>query len=177
MTTEQYRQAAMRTCKDMGSPLMNSMHMVLGVTSEYFEALEANSLAETFTGAIEDHIKLTENVEKEFGDILWYLAGLAEFNNLELIVPHQPEFTAEKALERLNSIVKAAWVYNRSMDQPDKTGETPLVQMQDCIESLMFWISLFPFKMESLMEKNILKLAERYPDKYSDFAANNRVED
>lgn len=177
MTIEQYQNAAMRTCKDMGSPLMNSMHMVMGITSEYFEALEANELSETFTGAIEDHIKLTEEVEKELGDILWYLAGLAKFNDLQLIVPHRPEFTPEKAIERLNSIVKAAWVYNRPMDQPDKTGETPLSQMQDCIESLMFWISLFPFKIESLMEKNILKLAERYPNEYSDFAANNRVED
>ena len=152
--------------------------MTLGITSEYFEVLEATQIAEDFTGLVEDHIALTGNIQSELGDVLWYTAGLAHFGGFEFKSSEKfPIMEMPTVIERINSLVKAGFVYNRDFDQPDKTKQTPNQQLQWCIDNIILWaIKKFPFNIEDTMYKNIEKLKARFPDKYSDEAANNRKE-
>jgi hypothetical protein len=175
---ELYQTQALRTCKQMPTPIENILHMVLGITSEYFESEEARIQSVTKEGiGIDQRIALTDNHSKELGDIMWYLAGLCHFANLEFDFDgNKSNNDVKKAIETLNSVYKAHWVYNRSLEQPDKTGKTPLQQAQRSVHAILNWITDQPFYLQNILDANIAKLAARYPEQYSDFHANNRKE-
>ena len=176
---KQYQDDALRTCKVMEANVYNSIHMVLGITSEYLETKEALEIVNNFTGAVDEHILLTEGLKKEVGDVLWYVALLAKFNNLDFSRGHGfMPMTIDKAVETLNSVYKANWIYDRAMMAPDKTGYTLEQQVQWAIYNIILWIeSTFPFKLQDIMDVNIAKLKERFPDKFEADLANNRKED
>lgn len=176
----QYQNDAIRTCNVMESNIYNSIHMILGITSEYYELKEAADIANKFTGLIDEHIALTEKVLDEAGDVFWYLFLLAKFNNLEVLpgLYINSPYSSDKAIERLNSIMKSNWIYDRAMMAPDKTGIPPINQLHDAIVSLIDWIlTTYPFTMTNIMEYNINKLRNRYPEKFEKDLANNRKED
>lgn len=180
MNFNEYQQNCLRTCNTLDNSVLNCIHMVLGITSEYFETLEQAHITNNFTGLIEDHIKETEKLENELGDVLWYLALLCYFGEYEFSRGENGfiKYNPNKAIEVLNSAYKANWIYNRDMNTPDKTGIPPKEQCQSAICSLIMWIEVeFPFKINNIMEKNIAKLSARYPEKFDNALANNRVED
>lgn len=175
MTFEQYTAYVLRTCKTMEAKIYNSIHMVLGITSEYFETLEAyqNSINPI---SVDHQIQATIDLKKELGDVLWYTAGLAHFNGLDFSRGHDfKKIKIAKAIETLNSVFKANWIYDRAMIAPDKTGVPPIDQVQEAIYNIVYWIEThFPFKIEEIMQLNIDKLAARYPEKFEAELANNR---
>lgn len=176
MTFSDYQQQALRTSKVLPNNVENSIHMVLGITSEWLETIEV-AMESMIASSIDKQIEQTELLQKEVGDILWYVAGLAHFNNLEFNRNNEiKHYSIDKALECLNSVFKAHWIYDRSMTDPDKTGVPPIDQVQIAIYSIIYWIEKgFPFKIEDIMQVNIDKLAARYPDKFEAHLANNRA--
>lgn len=178
MTFKDYQLLALRTCKPLNNQNENIVHMALGIVSEYFEVLQALSESK-LTTSTEEQIAKTEELMHELGDILWYTAGLAHFTGLDFSRGHDFRKTSIKhAIERVSSIAKSTWVYNRPIDQPDKTGYTPWQQLQIAIYNIIMWVEIeFPFKIEKVFTENINKLAKRFPEAYSDAAANNRKED
>lgn len=149
--------------------------MVLGISSEYFETLEAYKKSINPT-SIDDQIAATIDLKKELGDVLWYVAGLAHFNNLDFSRGYDFKKTSiEKAIETLNSVFKANWIYDRAMIAPDKTGVPPIDQVQEAIYNIIYWVETsFPFPIEEIMSLNIEKLTARYPEKFEAELANNR---
>ena len=82
MTFDEYQQAAMRTAihKDKPNELF---HLLLGLVGETGE------IAEKFKKLVRDHdtdlSKLdTNDIAKELGDVLWYVAVLAEHLGIKL---------------------------------------------------------------------------------------------
>lgn len=175
MTFEQYQQLALRTCRVMEANIYNSIHMVLGISSEYFEVVEATFKMLRPT-SIQNQIDSTLNVKKELGDVLWYTALLAHFNNLDFSRGHNfKKVNIEKAIETINSVFKANWIYDRAMLAPDKTSVAPIDQLQEAIYNIVYWIETeYPFPIEDVMQLNIDKLAARYPEMFDSYLANNR---
>ena len=178
MTFSDYQQQVLRTAHVLPDNVQNSIHMVLGITSEWLETIEV-AMQSMVASSIDEQIKQTELLKKEVGDILWYVAGLAHFNALDFNRnADDASYTIDKALECLNSVFKAHWIYGRSMADPDKTGVPPIIQVQTAIYSIIYWIEKgCPFKIEDVMETNIDKLKARYPEKFEASLANNRKED
>ncbi len=178
MTFNDYQLLALRTCKSLNNENENIVHMALGISSEYFEILQALEKSK-LASSVEEQIAKTEELMHELGDILWYTAGLAHFTGLDFSRGDNFRKTSIKyAVERVLSIAKSTWVYNRPVDQPDKTGYTPWQQLQEAIYNIIMWVEIeFPFKIEKIFTENIDKLAKRFPETYSDAAANNRKED
>lgn len=175
MTFDEYQKLALRTCKEMDASIYNSIHMVLGITSEYLEVLEAELKANRKT-SIDDQIEATINLKKEIGDVLWYVAGLAYFNNLDFSRGYNfRKLSINKAIETINSVFKANWIYDRAMIAPDKTGIPLIDQVQEAIYNIIYWAETsYPFKIEDVMQMNIQKLQARYPEAFSENLANNR---
>lgn len=176
MTFKQYQELALHFCNVMEANIYNSIHMVLGITDEYFEVLEAYDKSVDEEKTIMELIDATQDLKKELGDVLWYTALLAHFNNLDF--SRGGEFrkvNIEKAIRTVNSVFKANWIYDRAMLAPDKTGVPPIDQLQEAIYNIVYWIETdFPFKIEEVMQLNIDKLSKRYPEKFEKDLANNR---
>lgn len=174
MTFKDYQAAALRTCKVIEIPVYNSIHMILGITSEYFEAVEAYDKSINPI-SVDQQIQATLDFKKELGDIIWYVAGLAHFNNLDFSRGYDfKKTTVKKAIETLNSVFKANWIYDRPMMVPDKTGVPLTEQVQEAIYNIIYWVETQPFPIEEVMQLNIEKLQARYPDKFDANMANNR---
>jgi NTP pyrophosphatase (non-canonical NTP hydrolase) len=179
MNFKEYQQLALRTCKVMDANIYNAIHMVMGITSEYFEFKEAEFAASQQI-SVNEQIERTLDLKKELGDVLWYVAGLAHFMDLKFDEPNfddgKPPMSIEKAIETFNSVFKANWIYDRAMIAPDKTGVALIDQVQNAIDAVLYWVCVDYgfFNTEEIMTINIEKLAKRYPEKFEEHLANNR---
>lgn len=82
MTMDEYHQAALRTSRAQHKP-DELYHRVLGLVGE------AGEIAEKFKKLVRDHdadlSKLDiEDMKKELGDVLWYVAVLGDFLGIKL---------------------------------------------------------------------------------------------
>jgi NTP pyrophosphatase (non-canonical NTP hydrolase) len=105
-----YQQLALRTAKDLETPLAELQHALLGLTSE--------------TGELADVVKKhviygrdldKENIAEELGDILWYLAigaesvgttleEIANANIAKLKTRYPEKYSDKLAAERLDKV-------------------------------------------------------------------------
>lgn len=106
MKTKEYQKLAARTNAELGSKLMNNIHMAFGLQTESGE----------FSDVFKKHIAYGKdidyiNLKEEVGDLLWYVANLCNINdwdmgeimttNIEKLQARYPEkFTQEKAVNR-----------------------------------------------------------------------------
>lgn len=114
MKIKDYQKATKRTLVDLPQNMDNSLHMCLGLSTEVGE------LADIFKRklAYGKDIDLI-NVKEEIGDIMWYLANLCNFYNIDLedcmaknlakLFARYPEkFTEDQALIRQLEIERKA---------------------------------------------------------------------
>ena len=106
MNIKEYQLKAQRTLPTLESPIMDDMHMILGMQTEIAE------IADTY----KKHIAYGEeldlvNIKEELGDAMWYIANLCNLHgwdlcdlldtNIKKLEARYPEkFTTEKALNR-----------------------------------------------------------------------------
>lgn len=106
MNIQQYIEESKRTCPDLGSDFNNQLHMVIGITTEAGELLDAYKKNLAYGKEID-----VVNVKEEIFDIMWYLINLCrmldvdpEFgmqNNIDKLRARYPEkFTSENAINR-----------------------------------------------------------------------------
>lgn len=106
MKYKDYEVASERTCPDLGTNLNNEMHMVIGISTESGELLDAYKKRFAY-GKEVDLI----NVKEEIGDLMWYISNLCRMKgfNLEeimatninkLMVRFPEKFSQENALNR-----------------------------------------------------------------------------
>lgn len=77
MTFDEYQKQALTTMLASGDELKDIMHWVLGITGESGEIAEKiKKIIRDKNGVFTDDDK--REIAKEIGDVLWYLATLAE---------------------------------------------------------------------------------------------------
>lgn len=169
MTFKNYQLKAIRTCVDLGSLQLNLSHMVLGIISEMEEFMQAmvnNDMV---------------NAREEQADIMWYIANYCNFRKFDLEEILGDPYTLEQELDdfesnvitfdlftsRLSDYVKKFVAYGKPLDENLEKRALKAIVWSLTIEDT-------GFEFEKDLQKNINKLMERYPDKYSDERALNR---
>lgn len=181
MKFEEYREQTKRTLPDMGSVILNSVHMVLGMSSELTELITAIEK--------EDRI----NVGEELTDIAWYVSNYCNIRNISLkstpeasaiikmkstVLPLNPARIDRKVLEltrgisELTDYDKKEFAYQREETSTIKAKRE--YQIEFTIFNLNKLYPMFGLDAEVCMRNNIDKLRSRYPDKFDADKALNR---
>jgi NTP pyrophosphatase (non-canonical NTP hydrolase) len=165
MKFKEYRELAKRTLPDLGSQMLNSVHMVMGTASETYELYDA------FT--VEDKV----NIKEEFADKLWYTANL--INILDLDIEYDFDISIDDLFDiptgyiyiesRLLDIFKKQLVYGKA---PDLNEVTNLVK--GLLASYQEGLIVENIDASHIMTNNINKLKVRYPEKFEKDQAINR---
>ena len=158
MNLQEYQKQAKRTCPSLGSEKLDLAHMMLGIHSEYVEFVEATDKV---------------NRGEELADMYWYFANYCTFRGYDLaffdlkFAMHSKAIT--KVTSLLQDVVKKYIAYNRVIDK-----EVEQKLLVDLMVTLKWVASEWGLKVEDILEKNINKLKVRFPDKFTEEAANNR---
>jgi len=158
-TIENYQERALRTMVSLGSKAIDGAHMALGLTTEYIE--------------LEDGINKDDlpNIREEHGDILWYVANECTIYKLSF------KSICKKAINsggvfKLGDIVdlhKRELAYGKEIDA--NVLEELIIE---AVAWLIFVAESYNFTFESSLERNIDKLIQRFPDKFTQEAALTR---
>lgn len=169
--TTEYRELAKRTLPDLGSLVLNSIHMSVGIASETYELIEASIK--------DDRV----NIGEEIGDKLWYLANYMNVNNIELYLEFN-KFAEDQHLfgEVTNGGEDLIILESMLLDYDKKFlaygKERDRGMMTSVVDKLFTsynnLILLHKLDPSSIMSKNIAKLYVRFPDKFTAEDANNR---
>jgi len=170
MTILEYKEAVKRTLPDLGSKLLNSIHMVLGMVTEYDELIEA----------VENNDKT--NIKEELADIQWYVCNYATIYDLTL-----PETAIQSAASKKNkNLTDCTYDLGRHIwklcdfDKKELSYKKgyDTVEKNQLIVSILIGIEMFgqlmDFNMDRARQKVIDKLRLRYPDKFDEDRAINR---
>ena len=106
MEINDYQNAAARTLADLNNPLLNDLHMVVGMVTESAEIADAYKKHFAYGKELD-----LVNVKEEIGDLMWYVANFCNMYNWDLraiiaknitkLQARYPEkFTQEQALNR-----------------------------------------------------------------------------
>lgn len=166
MNLKEYQEQTKRTCPSLDNDL-DIPHMIYGMMSEIPELIQACNE--------QDNI----GVGEELTDLMWYISNYCTFNNIELndLIIDVP--TPSKNLSITEGLMY--WIgeladLNKKEIAYKKTYslETEL----NVLQNLFYWIQVFYVRynldMYECLNKNIAKLKQRYPEKFSTEHALNR---
>lgn len=170
MNLKEYQPLALRTAKMYPTQAQNLTHAALGLASEFLEGLVADDAS---------HFK------EEIGDYCWYLplACHALNTTLDRVAPYgtlqAPPSTSTRDLGIKStgdfiSMVKRVVIYEKPL-----TPEMMQQAMHDIRGMLMYASSTcikFGFSLNEALDSNIAKLRIRFPDAYSNKAAEGRAD-
>lgn len=171
MNFEQYLPLAIRTCKFLPN-YEHFKHMAYGLTGEMGEFIDAVKKHEIYGKELD-----VVNLHEEYGDLLWYLAGAMYTANLKgsTFDERLAIYTSAegRSLLGINADISALAqdMVNAARDPCNPYVDTVLRVLMGHIIQLSH---LYEIDISRSMELNIQKLAKRYGDKYSDYAALNR---
>lgn len=171
MKLQEYKPLALRTLAELGNQLHNSIHMTLGVGSEFLKEL---------LSALEKDDEV--NIQEELGDMSWFavcyshiwgfeidktlLGKIIEGNDSEDIL-----ILAFKAIGHLQELDKNQLAYKRTVPGND-------IERIKSLHLILAFIEVLCKKHEynsgGVRKKNIAKLLKRFPEKFSEAMANNR---
>ena len=183
MNFKEYVPLAMRTCKEL--PTADHInHMCLGIVGEMGELVDAIKKAYVYGKGIDQ-----TNIVEEIGDVSWYTAGLVQHfptladwldsDELKQSVNYEKLEVARKNVTRtilLNTMSAANLAVDLMMlADNDDLQDTEAEQVAKALGTALFATAvLLDVDLAEACEVNIAKLAKRYGDKYSDYAAINR---
>lgn len=201
MKLNDYQALAIRTAKELGTPLADLEHAGIGFVTEIGEfASEVKRLAiyqKELTPEMQAHML------EEIGDICWYIALSSRALNVELHVgvhrtqhvlvedadEYQGAVSVHAASHSMMSLVRSmardAGGYMSVIDSMRMDGRMhasysdrqallnySMWLLQHCATAL----TMMDASLGAVMENNIAKLQARYPEKYSDAAAEARAD-
>ena len=181
-----YFPLAMRTAKDMGSEKMNLIHATFGISGEVDELSEP--FVEKYNLA-----KDIENIEEEIGDIYWFVVLMLDTLNkrrdsfkidLATLIEQGKNYASlndmsiigkimklNKSAGKITDIIKGHTVYGKELKE---------VELHNELVNLVFILNQLTYSVNSYLTKilvaNVIKLAQRYPEKYSDELAAARLD-
>lgn len=106
MEIKEYQEATQRTLAQLETPLMNDLHMIIGITTESSEISDAYKKHFAYGKELD-----LVNIKEEVGDIMWYISNLCNLHDWDLrdimstniakLQARYPEkFNQEQALNR-----------------------------------------------------------------------------
>ena len=183
MNFKEYIPTAMRTCKPL--PFTEHInHMGLGIVGEMGEIVDQLKKAYVYGKAIDQ-----VNIVEEVGDVAYHVAGVVQFYpNLHSFIESDElknSINYEKLAEAKSNITRTILLNTMSAANlvvdmgtlADEAGE-PSDDGEEVAKTLCVFLFatavLLDVDLAEAFEVNIAKLAKRYGDKYSDYAAINR---
>ena len=183
MNFKEYAPLAMRTCKEL--PTADHInHMCLGIVGEMGELVDQIKKAYVYGKAIDQ-----VNIIEEVGDVAYYTAGLVQHfpaladwldsDELKQSINYEKLEVARKNVTRtilLNTMSAANLAVDLMMfADDDNLQDANAEQVAKALGTALFATAvLLDVDLAEAFEVNIAKLAKRYGDKYSDYAAINR---
>lgn len=172
MNIQEFKKEVVRTMPDLGSLLLNSIHMTLGMGSELMEEM-------TIAFHQEDKVNLSE----ELCDAQWYGCNYATLYNIplpeEIVVVHPEEASRKRRkayyddlrinLGKLQDFDKKELAYGKMTDILTRSSA-----LYKVLESIEFIALDHQVNMNEGRAKVIAKLRLRYPEKFTYEAAINR---
>jgi NTP pyrophosphatase (non-canonical NTP hydrolase) len=164
MTLQQYQVETTRTFPNLGSLVTDSIHMTAGMVTEIQESMHTDE----------------NEIEDEYGDVLWYVSNYSNLHNLPLIfdigvdeeIPFSPIELAMMSAVRLLDFDKKKLAYGKEYDSKKQSYYLSLV-----FSYIIFDLENRGFDLSEVYEKNIQKLRVRFPEKFSgEQAINKNVE-
>lgn len=172
MKLKQYQINANRTCPSLGTEAIDLAHMVLGLVSEQEELIKA------------DIKKDKVGQGEEIADQFWYLSNYCTIRNydLEKLWENKYDYKIEDweeesdiftvHISKLQDYVKKYLAYGKQINR-DKE-ENSLIIILNGLDAI---INMYEVNLEDVLEKNISKLRQRFPEKFdSNLAINRNVE-
>ncbi len=177
MNFDQYQVDAARTAKRFQHLAGDLNHACLGMITEYFELLGTTTV---------------EHAEEEIGDFFWYVAlaatamdlplqtvmGTNDINTFQvgdaLEKGNEPRHGFELALGRFTTMVKRLAIYEKPLTEEMKRGaffDLRIMSVKMAVICDQRGVAL-----RTALRLNIEKLRKRFPDKYSDEAAEARAD-
>ena len=180
MKFAQYVPLAIRTCKEL--PLPDHInHMALGVMGEMGEIIDQIKKAYIY-GKPLDQV----NIVEEVGDVAWYVAGfVAKFDTqaymdcIDSKHAADPEVLANAKARLTYSILGITHAFSDVMGEIQVAVDEGNLQVAkrgtEVLCAILYALAkLLDVDLDQAYEVNIAKLAKRYGEKYSDYAAINR---
>lgn len=168
MQLKEYQMKVMRTLPHLGSKQLDLIHMILGMNSEFNEVYQAS-----------DKINRSE----ELADIAWYLLNYANLQEINLdsffnFIPDYFYYELKKKnyLEMLQVEISILTDYEKKKFAYNKGIENIVIELQvvKVAERLNDAFAYYKLNCFEAFYKNIAKLQARYPEKFTEEAANNR---
>jgi len=170
----------MRTAKDLGSMQANTNHALIGLITEVGELFDWYKKGVVYGKGLDD-----VNLVEEVGDCFWYIGLLLhtvapgqDYDKLILAAedilskgPSPKDVTKEEALEALYALhILVTQITGRAPNMVVQPHEV----LQGVASLLLFFLYWKNTTLSTCLTKNIDKLASRYGDKYTDYAALHR---
>lgn len=157
----EYQELAARTNVDLGSPQANVQHMRLGIFTEFGEIVDIFKRKFAYGKEVD-----VDHLSEEIGDLFWYLANLHNITERAFFTRVPDNNLISKQAETLEQAREAL------------LGIDPVEVISQDVEVLMFIgydIALaYELDIHEILEKNVAKLKERYPEGFNEDDAVNR---
>jgi len=178
MEWKKYQKLAFRTNAHMGIPLMDNIHMVLGIQGEIGELASALFLQPRMDWV---------NIVEEIFDTTWYISGLCEFLKIDLDwkkyglgkekyltctlqeASEELLFNMVALSSNLGDIFKKELAYKK-LHHPKEVKEL----LEEILELLVIFCEINDIDFGKGLERNIEKLKVRYPAKFTEKHAISR---
>lgn len=170
MDWNKYQKAAFRTNANLDSQGENLRHMMLGMATEIGELVDVFKKWMAYGKEID-----WKNVKEECGDFNWYVAGYAEFTELDLDASiAKMSNSYHPKVEDVGIILDEMIV---SMGKFASSYKTPLLAIEHLrrlLTAFFHFLSHYDIDYWRLLENNIEKLQTRYPEKFTTHHATQR---
>jgi uncharacterized protein YabN with tetrapyrrole methylase and pyrophosphatase domain len=175
-----YQEQSSRTCPFLGSPIVDSIHMTVGIMTEVKEMFEC---IKTLNDKEFDAVNLAE----ELADMMWYLSNYCRLREIEeyKALDFQKTFYWSHIYEEKANVKPFDLILYHAGDLLDYDKKELAYKKQykqefriTSVRNLFYAISdtflYFELDPYQALDNNIDKLRVRFPDKFTEELAQNR---
>lgn len=165
MDISTYQHLTGRTINKNLSPRELHENMIMGLMGEAGEIIDILKKVRYHHHPLGNHM---EDIEKEIGDVLWYLSSLAALSGITL----KPSLDIEYE-ESMDYFVFSKDLFSAVHALTGESGSLK-EEIEDILGLLYIFIGSIGLSLEKILEKNISKLMKRYPEGFSSEASIKR---
>lgn len=172
MTAQEYPALAMSTAPNLGSAAKNITHASLGLISEVGEMADMLKRSLAYGKAF-DPVNLVE----ESGDVLWYVVLLCTQtdHDFEMLLP-RALYACDPIDMMVEDLAQFAGIVATRARQCEMHGmkHTYTNELRRIVTTVEKICRAAGYSIETAMDRNIAKLARRYPEGFTEWRALNR---